>query len=147
MASKVFTRVGQTERRTTRKHGYCRTEAWKVNLQMTMRIMQKSWIPEPNRELRIMGYCGGLKTSPWTFFHPDSSIVSSWLGSRKCQEYIDLLFIILVTLKSVSSKQKPFWSIQFLITHIFFLNLMKTSKLTKSCQVCIFLLCHPLCCS
>lgn len=52
---------------------------------MTIRTMQKSWIPEPNKELRIMGYCGGLKTSPWTFFHPDSSIVSSWSGSRKLQ--------------------------------------------------------------
>lgn len=28
----------------------------KNNSQMTMRIMQNSWIPEPNRELRIMGY-------------------------------------------------------------------------------------------
>lgn len=45
---------------------------------MTMRIMQKSWIPEPSRELRIMGYRGGRNTSPWTFFQPDSSMVSSW---------------------------------------------------------------------
>lgn len=45
---------------------------------MTMRTMQNSWIPEPSKELRIMGYCGGLKMSPWTFFHPDSSMVSSW---------------------------------------------------------------------
>lgn len=45
--------------------------------QMTMRIIQKSWMPEPSRELRIMGYWGGLKTSPCTSFHPDSSIVSS----------------------------------------------------------------------
>ena len=25
-----------------------------------------------------MGYWGGLKTSPWTSFHPDSSMVSSY---------------------------------------------------------------------
>lgn len=53
------------------------------NSQITMRIMQNSWIPEPSRELRIMGYCGGLNTSPWTFFQPDSSMVSSWLERRK----------------------------------------------------------------
>lgn len=46
--------------------------------QITMRIMQKSWIPEPSNELRIMGYWGGRNTSPWTFFQPDSSMVSSW---------------------------------------------------------------------
>jgi hypothetical protein len=44
---------------------------------MTMRNMQNSWMPEPSRELRIIGYCGGRKTSPWTFFQPDSSMVSS----------------------------------------------------------------------
>ena len=53
------------------------------NSQMTMRIMQRSWTPEPSRELRIMGYWGGLKTSPWTFFHPDSSMVSSWLQKQR----------------------------------------------------------------
>lgn len=54
-----------------------------VYSQITMRIMQKSWMPDPNRELSIMGYWGGRNTSPWTFFQPDSSIVSSYNNRKK----------------------------------------------------------------
>lgn len=65
-----------SQRQTWSSHRYS------ANSQMTMRTMQKSCVPEPSRELRIIGYWGGLKTSPWTFFHPDSSMVSSCLNEK-----------------------------------------------------------------
>lgn len=36
-------------------------------------VMMKIWVPEPRNTDRSMPFLGGLKTSPWTSFHPNSS--------------------------------------------------------------------------
>lgn len=46
-------------------------------LHIVMRAMKKICIPAPRREARVLVCLGGLKTSPWTSFHPVSSKVSS----------------------------------------------------------------------
>ena len=40
-------------------------------------IMQNNWMPDPITAANIRLLLGGLKTSPWTSFHPVSSILSS----------------------------------------------------------------------
>ena len=40
-------------------------------------IMQNNWMPDPITAANIRLLLGGLKTSPWTSFHPVSSMLSS----------------------------------------------------------------------
>ena len=44
------------------------------------RNIKHNWVPEPTNTLKSMAWlAGGRNTSPWTNFHPDSSLASSTL--------------------------------------------------------------------
>ena len=50
---------------------------WRLDSQMVMRAMKKTWIPAPTNAVSSSVWRGGLNTSPCTSFHPVSSTVSS----------------------------------------------------------------------
>lgn len=43
------------------------------DLHRVTRVMIKIWVPEPRKTDSSIPFLGGLKTSPWTSFHPNSS--------------------------------------------------------------------------
>lgn len=48
-----------------------------LNLHIVIRDIKNIWMPDPMTAAKSLGYRGGLKTSPCTSFHPDSSRASS----------------------------------------------------------------------
>lgn len=71
---------------------------YQMHLQRVMKVMMKIWVPCPRKTDRSMPILGGLNTSPWTCFQPDSSWASS------CRRY-DISQYDLTWLSS----DKPLW--------------------------------------
>lgn len=71
---------------------------FQMHLQRVMKVMMKIWVPCPRKTDRSMPILGGLNTSPWTCFQPDSSWASS------CRRY-DISQYDLTWLSS----DKPLW--------------------------------------
>jgi len=56
---------------------------------MTRRTSSASWAPVPTTAERRAKLRGGRKTSPWTSFHPDSSLTSlSWEQHKHIHKYV-----------------------------------------------------------
>ena len=58
--------------------GHVQHRAWRLDSQMVMRAMKKTWIPAPTNAVSSSVWRGGRNTSPCTSFHPVSSTVSSY---------------------------------------------------------------------
>ena len=67
--------------------------------------MENSWIPDPTRTTNRSVCFGGLNISPWTNFHPVSSIASSGSSSRVYLAMSRLKDLIIIMLRMPARKK------------------------------------------